>query len=1143
MSSGPQSNPPDDSARDERLESLIAEYIRDSEAGRPPNRQALLKQFPEFASELKHFFSQRDRLNRLADPIREFGEDLDQSIGPGKQLSYVGNYELLEEVARGGMGVVYKARQSTLGRIVAVKMIVSGRLANEQDVQRFQSEAQAAASLKHPNIVSIHEVGQHEGWHYFSMDYVEGQDLSTVLRLNLLPAKTAASYVRQMAEAIHYAHQRGILHRDLKPSNILIDQQNQVHITDFGLAMRVEGDQGLTQTGQILGTPSYMPPEQAQGKRSLIGPASDVYALGAILYECLTGRPPFRADSVIKTIEQVIHADAAWPRTLNASIPRDLETICLKCLEKEPHRRYGTGQLLADDLGRFLNGEPIVARPAHTWERSLKWVRRHPMPAAVILSSIVALLALVGMGIGLYYNAELDSANSQLRSSNQQLEAARDRLESSNQKLSLTSVQLEHSVDEVKAERALARRHLYASRMALIQVAEQNGQTDRIVQLLRSVIPESEQQEDLRDFEWNYLWRKYHGEESRLRALTTAVTSLASSPDGNWIATAGREDHQISIWDAASGQKRHELSGHSDGITDIAFSHDGQRLISASLDLTLKLWILETGKEHFTVSGFKTAVTAVAYGPNDKQIASGDGLGALAFWDSNTGEKLDVQETDSKGIADLAFLQQANSLAIGVVGQWFVQTPNVPMSTESAFSTTTNIDVDSAGKKVVSGLFRSNRKASELSVLDIVSAGTIWSISDPRLIRRVALSGDGSLVAASWDNQTIEIWDTAKKESICTFHTGDTVRSLAFARDGGRLFAGTEGGRLLIWPVPGTEMVTLGSGSRAHWVAFLGDGQLLAPTSEGASIWEFKSGSRREIAFAPPRNFYRWVASAGNNRIFSLRKDELSEVLTGQRLVVLQDISSPGSFGYMGQFAFDNDSRLVAGVFSSGSVELWEATTGKLIRRIVVPPMAVSVAMSPKGELLASGTAWFSSARNTRNGEKPLAKDQLETCFLQVWETKTGRRVFYREEIFAGGIWDLAFSPDGKHLAVAMGRYPDKEMSSGRVGIWDCANWQLEHDLRGHTGSVWSVAFNGSGTRLASASGNWRAQGLGQAKVWDVSTGLELLTFAEDKDPVFDIAFSPDSRRLATANGNGLIRIWNGAPLIQSPAYEPLDAD
>ena len=454
MSKHSDSQPEHDNLQHERLDSIIADFIRLSEAGGSPDRLALLRQHPEFANELKQFFAQRDRMNRLVDPIREFGDDLYKSIGPGKHLSYVGNYELLEEVARGGMGVVYKARQTTLGRIVAVKMIVAGRLANEQDVQRFQSEAQAAASLKHPNIVSIHEVGQHEGWHYFSMDYVEGNDLSTVLRLNLLPAKTAANYVRQMAEAIHYAHQQGILHRDLKPSNILIDQENQVQITDFGLAMRVDGDQGLTQTGQILGTPSYMPPEQAQGKRGLIGPASDVYALGAILYECLTGRPPFRAESVIKTIEQVIHADAASPRTLNSTVPRDLETICLKCLEKEPHRRYATARLLQEDLGRFLNGEPIVARPARALERTTKWMRRNPMSAAFIASNMVALLAVTGVGLGLYYNAQLDEANSKLRIIVKQQEETKQTLVSSNQQLSVTSEKLEHSIQEAKFRRS-----------------------------------------------------------------------------------------------------------------------------------------------------------------------------------------------------------------------------------------------------------------------------------------------------------------------------------------------------------------------------------------------------------------------------------------------------------------------------------------------------------------------------------------------------------------------------------------------------------------------------------------------------------------------------------------------------------------
>ncbi len=1134
-----------DNSHDERLESVIADYIRASEADGLPDRRTLLHQFPELAAELKHFFAQRDRLKRLTDPIREFGDDLYQAIGPGKQLSYVGNYELLEEVARGGMGVVYKARQTTLGRIVAVKMIVAGRLANEQDVQRFQAEAQAAASLKHPNIVSIHEVGQHEGWHYFSMDYVEGHDLSTALRLNLLPAKTAATYVRQMAEAIHCAHQQGILHRDLKPSNILIDQQDQVHITDFGLAMRVEGDQGLTQTGQILGTPSYMPPEQAQGKRGLIGPASDVYALGAILYECLTGRPPFRAESVVATIEQVIHAEAASPRTLNTAIPRDLETICLKCLEKEPHRRYCTGQLLAEDLGRYLRGEPILARPARVLERNVKWVRRHPMAAALLVASLVALLSVMGMGIGVYYNAQLDSANLQLRSSNQQLEAARDTLESNNQQLSLTSAQLERSVDEVKAERALARRHLYASRMALIQVAEQKSDTARIVQLLRSVIPESDQQEDLREFEWYYLWRKHHGEESRLVSQTSPVTSLALSPDGKWIATAGLEDPLIKIWDTENGRQLCLLSGHSNGITDLAFGRNSKRLVSASLDMTLKLWDIENAKTEFTISGFDTASNAIEFREDERQIVTGDSSGTVCFWDATTGRKLEVWKISSDRITDLGFLKPGNSLAIGFASEWGIHllTEGISNQPNKSLRSTTNIALDSTGQRVASGFVSKDRKSSTVSVLDVESESSIWGISDSKLIRRLALSEDGNLVAVAWDNQTIEIWTTAKEESISTFHTGDTVRSLAFSQAGDRVYAGTEGGEVLIWSLPGKEVATLESGTRAYWTTFVNNAQLLVPSSGVASIWEIKTGRQRSLDLTSVAGLYRWTASAGENHVVGLRGRELIDIETGKTRVTLQDCSKRGSFGYMGQIAIDKDCRRVAGAFASSSVDLWDAATGELRRRFDVPAMAVSVALSPNGEFLASGTAWHTSLGSGRNEEKQSAKDLLEICFLQVWEVNTGRKVFYREEIFAGGIWDLAFSPDGKYLAAAMGRYPDTDMSSGRIQIWDLANWHLALDLRGHTGSVWSVAFNESSTRLATSSGDWTGKGIGQAKVWDVITGSELLTFAEGKNPVFDIAFSPDSLRLATANLDGKIRLWNGTIPLQSPTYQLLQAD
>ena len=1124
-----------ESERDEQLQAVIAEYIRSSEAGRPLVRQDLLHKYSEFAAELKQFFVQRDQMNRLADPIRAFKDDLFQAVGPGRQLSYVGNYELLEEVARGGMGVVYKARQTTLGRIVAVKMIVSGQLANEQDVQRFKSEAQAAASLHHPSIVPIHEVGQHEGWHYFSMDYVEGHDLAAKLRLNLPPARTAAAYVRQMAEAIHYAHQQGILHRDLKPSNILVDVTNQIHITDFGLAMRVEGDQGLTQTGQILGTPSYMPPEQAQCKRALIGPASDVYSLGAILYECLTGRPPFRAESVIKTIEQVIHADAASPRTLNSTVPRDLETICLKCLEKEPHRRYGTAQLLQEDLGRFLSGEPIVARPALALERTAKWIRRHPMPAAFIASSMVALLAVTGMGLGLYYNAQLDEANNKLRIIIKQQEETKQTLESSNQQLSVTSEKLEHSIQEVNAERGLARRNLYASRMALVQVAERDGQTARIVQLLRSVIPESKQQEDLRDFEWNYLWRKYHGEHAQLSHSKSAVRCLALSPDGQWLAAAGDQDPTIIIYDVETGQNHRVLSGHSDGITDIKFNNDGQRLVSASQDGTIKVWELASNKEQFTLRGHNGAVTAVAYGPDETQIYSADLAGTLITWDAKSGASLN-ESTHASGIDGLATLKKVDSLLIGLVYEWRIQPLVEPASKAPPKSqgASTNLAVDSTGQWLAFGFVNKDRKSSFVHIWDVLSDEAIWTESMPSVVESVTINSDGNMLAAAWDDQSVVVWEMHQKEPICTYHAGDTVRSLAFAPDGSRLFAGTEGGNILIWSIPGKEVRTVVSGQRAYWVAFIDDDRLISP---GGKIWGTRSD--RKLAAIEPRakSLPRWKTSKHSGLVLGPSRNELVDVATGQAVTTLQNVSQPGPFSQISQFAFGNEDKLAAGAFGASSVDLWDASTGELLRRFDVQPMAASVALSPDGKLLAAGTAWKSAAPGAK--DKLFANQKIESCVLTVWDTNTGRQVFHRTEKFAGGIWDLAFSPDGSHLAAAMGRYADQGTSSGRIKLWNSSNWRQEHEFRGHTGSVWSVAFNASGTRIVSSSGFWM-KGSGQVKVWDVETGLELLTIADDNDPVFGIAFSPDGHRLATANGNGLVRLWNGEPLIEAPDYQEL---
>jgi tRNA A-37 threonylcarbamoyl transferase component Bud32 len=318
---------------------------------------------------------------------------------PGAHVRYFGDYEILEEIARGGMGVVYKARQVSLDRVVALKMILAGHLASEADVQRFYVEAKSAANLQHPNIVAIHEVGQHNGQHYFSMDYVPGKSLAELVREGPLPAERAASLVKTIAEAVHFAHQRGILHRDLKPQNVLIDGDDRPRVTDFGLAKRIETESGVTQTGEVLGSPSYMPPEQAASRPEEVGPHSDVYSLGALLYELLTSRPPFRGATAWETIAQVLQKPPASLRKVNPDVPQDLETICLKCLEKSPERRYHSARELAEELGRFLNHAPIHARPASVARRAAFWATQHPWAIAAAASLLMLGLAFIAYGL------------------------------------------------------------------------------------------------------------------------------------------------------------------------------------------------------------------------------------------------------------------------------------------------------------------------------------------------------------------------------------------------------------------------------------------------------------------------------------------------------------------------------------------------------------------------------------------------------------------------------------------------------------------------------------------------------------------------------------------------------------------------
>jgi serine/threonine-protein kinase len=361
--------PETETARDELLARLLSELTEQLRSGQTPDVESVARQHPDLARELRQLWAAAQIAEALAKPGLHTQTTIavpaaQPPIPTGPLPRRFANYELLEELGRGGMGVVYRAKQRDPERIVALKMILRGELASAADLARFRAEAQSAARLEgHPNIVAVHEVGESEGQPYFSMRYVEGTTLAKRVAAGPLPPREAAGYLAIISRAVHYAHQHGILHRDLKPSNVLLDEQGQPHVTDFGLAKRVEGGESLTQTGLIVGTPSYLSPEQASRSRGTLGPASDVYSLGAILYELLTGRPPFQAATPLDTIMLVLEQDVVLPRLLNPNVARDLEVICLKCLQKPAELRYASAGHLGDDLEAYLRGEPISARP------------------------------------------------------------------------------------------------------------------------------------------------------------------------------------------------------------------------------------------------------------------------------------------------------------------------------------------------------------------------------------------------------------------------------------------------------------------------------------------------------------------------------------------------------------------------------------------------------------------------------------------------------------------------------------------------------------------------------------------------------------------------------------------------------------
>jgi eukaryotic-like serine/threonine-protein kinase len=1001
------------------------------------------------------------------------------------RVRYFGDYEIVREIARGGMGVVFQARQVSLNRAVALKMILSGQLANDTDIKRFYTEAEAAANLDHPGIVPIFEVGQHEGQHYFSMGFIEGQSLSQRLADGPLPPREAATLMVKVAEAIEYAHRRGVIHRDLKPANILLDQFGNPRVTDFGLAKKLEGDSGLTGSGQIMGTPSYMPPEQAGGNRGAVGPAADVYALGATLYCGVTGRPPFQAANVMDTVLQVISEEPAPPRRLNPAVERDLETICLKCLEKDLSRRYGSAAELGHDLRRFLDGEPIVARPVTAWERAWKWAQRRPAIAA--LCAATALATVLGVaGIAWQWRkaeANFTRAETNLAEANRQRAVA--------EKKTREATEATESVE----------RQLYINRVNLAQREWMSNSSSAADDLLNRCPPH------LRDWEWSYIRRLCHPESLVIQA---GMSGLAFSPDGRRVVSAGPE-HRVKIWDTIRGDLVFTITGHSEPVFTIAFSPDGRLLATGSQDKTIKLWDAATGTLIRTLEPHGSWIRSVAFSPDGTRLVSGSGAelftpkktSELILWEVATGRELRRFAGPHDRIYGVAYRPDGRQIAsINCESSVKLWDPEADMPQRVLVGHTYYIDCvaySPDGRTLATG------SRDQSAILWDVATGKILHVlrGHDSHVKSLAFSPDGkTLITGDW-GAAIKVWDVSGGAEVTHFRGSSSVSNVQFSPDGRFLATAGRDNLVKLW-----ETRTLANiESRAldghrGWcfrAEYTRDGRTLATTGWGlVRLWDAASGRHvRDIETGIPTGVYG-LAIRPDGRVIATAQErgpkevDLWDAATGQRLRKLV-----GHGATVKCVAFHPEGRTLASAGEDRTIRLWDASDGRPIAVLEGHSATVdAIAFSPDGKWLAS-KGWDHTVR--------------------LWDVATRRAIRVHEGVgqrpsdtYANGV---AFSPDGPLLAAARG--------DGRVNLWNTETGAEVLTLSGHGGPVNSVAFLGA-RRIVSTSNDRTI------KLWDLVTGETVLTLRGHTGQVIGVACRPDGTQFATT-GSDDGRLWDAS--------------